>query len=399
MAAPIESCCRYTVCGPAVEVCFNSQDSDPPAAVSYNPNYSPSVSYSPLAHTTSLQSRSYNRYDSYSVHDSVPAPYDEMDYPAYVGVSYNPNYSTQVCYSHSVPTSRQTLQPNIYAISIRKDFCSQHEFSQEERIVKVFQQMIGSDVRLTDAYFHACFKDLEIIVFIHGANTTNTVVYKHLRSIAKAAKKYDVVIGYLYPSHTTGCYGAGRRAAACTGERRFSPFLNKLLTVAKNVDIAAHSMGVHMTFNALENKRTKSGVRHFFAFGGAESAEVLVKCQPNGVIPCTRYPGALRKVDKMINFFSSNDWALLGHEFYMSEKSLGRSNAPASRMPHNIQQIDATSFVGGHSDYLEEDQLLALLDTEKLDESNEICHKLKHDGSSQSIDCEKMSQPGACAVL
>ncbi len=201
------------------------------------------------------------------------------------------------------------------------------------------------------------FKDKRVLVLVHGYDNTPQealahyrLVYDHLVGLVNSEGKnyYEVVIGYLWPGYddTLDYYAAKKHAEELATRTRSHLVL--LSSVAAKVDILAHSMGNRLVFKALSYPSkpfTRKLVQKFFSLAPAIDDDDIEKKH--------RYSLAMQNCESLYVFYSRQDEVL---EFLYTtaerKEALGFEGIQDLRqLPKNVQLVDCSEIVGGHSQY------------------------------------------------
>ncbi len=194
-----------------------------------------------------------------------------------------------------------------------------------------------------------------VLLLVHGYNSTSDGALDHYQTIQKNLDPfdlYDTMIGYFWP----GCDLGLEYYAAEKNTQKLAPrmhaYLETLSDTAAHLDVLAHSMGNRLILEALQlsNKPTPI-VRNFYSLAAAVKDKDIEMGHPF-------YQAALQSRNLFI-FHSDRD-DVLKYDFLVAERSeaLGYGGLDkASKEPKNIQFVDCTQFVNGHSGYFEKDAM------------------------------------------
>lgn len=204
------------------------------------------------------------------------------------------------------------------------------------------------------------FSDYEgkrVLMLIHGFNneagsalTTYQQVHEQFSRLMdpSGGELYDIVIGYLWPGDNERLeyFTAKKNAEALS--RRMNASLGQLTLQAARVDLFAHSMGNRLIFEALkrfpENPMNRP-IHNFYSLAPAVDNESLEKGED--------YYPSTKQCENIFVFHSERD-DVLKYLYVAAEwdLALGFKGEECSRhVPKNVQFIDCTAFVGGHSEY------------------------------------------------
>lgn len=222
------------------------------------------------------------------------------------------------------------------------------EFWDSDKIGKETEAIVNGEQIPAD---FSSFAGQRVLLLVHGYNNDADEALATYRTIQKnidGMNLYDAVIGYLWP----GCdekleYFYAEKNAAELASRAKSHIQN-LSQSATHLDILAHSMGNRLMLEALQNASSEKGkklVRNFYSLAPAVKDNSIEINQP--------FFRSVEQCEKMFVFHSNRD-GVLKIAFFLAERSeaLGYKGADnPAKAPENVQFIDCTEFVDGHSDY------------------------------------------------
>lgn len=193
------------------------------------------------------------------------------------------------------------------------------------------------------------FKGKRVLLLVHGYNNTaeeTLATYSQVNQ--RIAPLYDAVIGYLWP----GCdniweyFSAEKNADELT--LRMRSHLSTLSFFSGTLDVLAHSMGNRLVLSALDylsDRAPKKTIQNFYSLAAAVDDESIEKRQ--------KYYYSTQHCENMYVFHSGRDEVL--KIFYLlaeRDSALGSKGVEDLKLtPKNIQFIDCTALVGGHSEY------------------------------------------------
>jgi esterase/lipase superfamily enzyme len=200
-------------------------------------------------------------------------------------------------------------------------------------------------------------KDKKVLLVVHGFNNTAVEAMKTYRSIADhfaplkdadGKPLYDIVVGYLWPGYQNKLDYYAARKHAFELKDKMKSHLDFLSSIAAKVDVLAHSMGNRLIFEALNfpcKAGTKKLVKNLYSIAAAVNQESLEKKH--------KYSHASKNCEDIFVFHSKQDEVL---EFLYAiaewDKALGFDGVEnLKKLPQNVQLIDCTTFVTGHSQY------------------------------------------------
>ncbi|MBS4168631.1 alpha/beta hydrolase [Parachlamydia sp. AcF125] len=289
-----------------------------------------------------------------SLHESYPYPDSDSD--------------SEEGISKLFPISDSPPEHARYLISDRANFENRYEFSPVVQIMQIFigftnikgqvpscskQEYLIKNVCEYENFDLRSFSDCRVLILIHGFTVDYQGALEMLWKVsAKAKKCYDVIIGYLYPAcakvyEYTQAEKNGLRAA----EQRLPPILSSIRSVAKQVDIAAHSLGTVVAMHAL-NQSDSPRIDNLFLLGGAIEETSIFECDDRG---CTTLKQALFKAKKIYVFYSCKDKVLPWRRLVDPSQPLGILDKAVQQYPiaKNVCLIDATPVVKGHRAYFD----------------------------------------------
>jgi len=200
-------------------------------------------------------------------------------------------------------------------------------------------------------------KDKKILLVVHGFNNSANEAMQTYRSVTEhiAALRgangdafYDVVIGYLWPGYQNKLDYYAAKKHACELKEKMEAHLRFLSSIAAKVDVMAHSMGNRLVFEALNFPRKndeKKLVQNFYSLAAAVNNESIEKKH--------KYFHSSKNCEDIFVFHSKQDEVL---EFLYTiaewDRALGFEGVEnLKKLPKNVQLIDCTTFVTGHSQY------------------------------------------------
>lgn len=244
-----------------------------------------------------------------------------------------------------------------YLISDRKNFSNPNEFSNFPWIAEASPNLCFIPKEFD---FDASFANRKVLVLLHGFTASKEEVEETLHGVAEKVKDvYDTVIAYLYPACTSPLqYDQARANAFAAARLKLPAILRTIAETAKCVDIAAHSMGVFLAMNALNQPKSPK-IGSLFLLGGADKQEIILNCDQKH---CSPYKKALEKAQDIYVLFSCRDEILPWHSFLKVERTIGRpGQLSQSDIGENVRMIDTSSIVKSHSGYLYNDVVINFL--------------------------------------
>lgn len=200
----------------------------------------------------------------------------------------------------------------------------------------------------------ASFDDLKnqrVLLLVHGYNSTGQGALDHYRTIQKNLdffNLYDTFIGYFWPGCDAGYEYFKAEKNTDNLAPRLQDHLQTLSQVASSFDVMAHSMGNRLILEALvPATQTQPIVRNFYSLAAAVKDKDIEMGHPF-------YLSALQCQNVFILHSDHDD--VLKYDFFLAEhaEALGYAGLDkASKEPKNVQFIDCTEFVDGHSGYFD----------------------------------------------
>ena len=188
----------------------------------------------------------------------------------------------------------------------------------------------------------------KILLLVHGYNTDAKEALATYRLInLHVSYLYDLVIGYLWPGYDDSWeYFEAKHNVPALAEKMRS-HLECLSASTVRMDVLAHSMGNRLMLEALRYipSQKKKIVQNYYSLAAAVDDESLENQE--------KYYPSTQNCEKMFVFYSKRDDTLKW--FYTlaeQDRALGYEGAEDSdKLPPNVQLINCTSFIGGHSQY------------------------------------------------
>ena len=234
---------------------------------------------------------------------------------------------------------------NMYMVSCRREFWSANDFSTADEIRHLDLTGNGQAPPVTPATFLAAMAGKRVTVLVHGYNNEQQDVLDSYRTIdeqmrllgflGRANAPYDALIGFAWPGGASGVSFPFARGRAEDAAPRLRQLLASLQGSGAIVDINSHSLGAHVTFEALRDA-TANVVRYAWNFASAVDNESVEKGE--------RYYSAAQRCQKFYVFHSKNDpvlrvWYRIG-DFFDFDTALGYSGPedPRAIMDHSTQR-------------------------------------------------------------
>lgn len=276
---------------------------------------------------------------------------------------------------------------NMYMVSCRREFWSATDFSTADEIRHLDLDGSGQAASVQPATFLAAMAGKRVTVLVHGYNNEQRDVLDSYRTIdeqmrllgflGRATAPYDALVGFAWPGGASGVSFPFARARAEDAAPRLRQLLASLQGSGAIVDINSHSLGAHVTFEALRDA-SANVVRYAWNFASAVDNESVEKGE--------RYFSACQRCQKFYVFHSKNDpvlrvWYRVG-DFFDFDTALGYSGPedPRAIMDHskNVTVINCKEVVASHGGYRSAGQVWSFMQRE-----------LAAPGSEQFVTLEK----------
>lgn len=217
-------------------------------------------------------------------------------------------------------------------------------FWSEDNIGRMTQMMVG------DQYVPVDFQQLagkRVLLLVHGFNNSASeaqATYREIFSYLDGFDLYDAVIGYFWPGYGNPLAYYFAKDNAEKLSPRMTTNLNALAAHAEKVDVMAHSMGNLIMLRAL-SKTSTLPVQNFYSLAAAVDDDSIEKRHS--------YYSATQQCKDLYVFHSDQDDALkIAFQIAEFDQALGEDESiDLPKIPKNVQFIDCTSFVDGHSGY------------------------------------------------
>lgn len=247
----------------------------------------------------------------------------------------------------------------MFIVSCRKDFWSPTEFSPSDEIHDIDLDD-GSGPIIDPAAFLNALAGKRVTVLVHGYNNERLDVLSSYKSIDVQMRAlgflggpqapYDALVGFAWPGGALGVSFLFARERAGETAPRFLLLLDALQSAGVTIDLNSHSLGAHVTFEAL--RATGPGlVRNAWNFASAVDNESIEQGE--------RYYGASQRCARFYVFHSRNDpvlrvWYRIG-DFFDFDTALGYSGPedPRAIMDNspNVRVINCKDIVASHGGY------------------------------------------------
>lgn len=206
----------------------------------------------------------------------------------------------------------------------------------------------------------SALKGKSVVVLFHGYdNEKPDVLARYFKIKENLGTLYDAVIGYRMPlcDETLEYWkaeGNANNIAPCVGK-----YLAEVASIAKSVDVIAHSMGNRVVLKALQTEpalqEQSSLINRIFCFAPAIDNESVEKGE--------MFRPSERRCREVVVFYSKNDTVLQRlYPLAKLDRALGYSGAEHPyRLPSNVQQVDCTDVVSGHSAYFDAESVFQFI--------------------------------------
>ena len=262
---------------------------------------------------------------------------------------------------------------NMYMVSCRREFWSATDFSQTDEIRHLDLNGNGQAPPVAPATFLAAMAGKRVTVLVHGYNNEQRDVLNSYRTIDEqmrllgflgpANAPYDALVGFAWPGGASGVSFPFARARAEDAAPRLRQLLAALQGCGAIVDVNSHSLGAHVTFEALRDAAANV-VRYAWNFASAVDNESVEKGE--------RYYSASQRCQKFYVFHSKNDpvlrvWYRVG-DFFDFDTALGYSGPedPRTIMDHsgNVTVVNCKEVVSSHGGYRSAGQVWSFMQRE-----------------------------------
>lgn len=262
---------------------------------------------------------------------------------------------------------------SMYMVSCRREFWSATEFSTADEIRELDLNGNGQAASVAPATFLQTVAGKRVTILIHGYNNEQRDVLDSYRTIdeqmrllgflGRASSPYDALIGFAWPGGATGVSFPFARARAEDAAPRLRQLLASLQGAGVTIDLNSHSLGAHVTFEALRDA-SPNIVRNAWNFASAVDNESVEKGE--------RYFSAVERCERFYVFHSKNDpvlrvWYRVG-DFFDFDTALGYSGPedPRSVMDNsaNLTVINCKDVVSSHGGYRSAGQVWSFMQRE-----------------------------------
>lgn len=248
-------------------------------------------------------------------------------------------------------------------VSCRRDFTSDHRFSERNIVREYSGTIAGPSVELTSDELAARAEGKHVVVLVHGyrnpIKTVDTAYRQVVKTLADRGlltgpedglqEQYGLAIGFAWPGFRTRVLGF---VAARPSANRAGGYLRDLLEVlrrtARTTDVQTHSLGARVALQGLSTQDTL-WVDNLMMTAPAVDNECL---EPN-----EEFHEALASCARVFVYHSRNDAVLKVYSAIAADRALGAKgpeNKPVilDECP-NVYVVDC-AVVKHHSDYRKE---------------------------------------------
>lgn len=262
---------------------------------------------------------------------------------------------------------------SMYMVSCRREFWSANDFAATDEIRNLDLNGNGQAAAVPPATFLAEMAGKRVTVLVHGYNNEQNDVMESYGTIDQQMRllgflgrpnsPYDALIGFAWPGGASGVSFPFARGRAGEAAPRLRQLLASLQGAGVIVDINSHSLGAHVTFEALRDAST-SVVRNAWNFASAVDNESVEQGE--------RYFAASQRCQKFYVFHSKNDpvlrvWYRVG-DFFDFDTALGYSGPEDPRAimdaSQNVTVINCKDVVSSHGGYRSAGQVWSFMQRE-----------------------------------
>ena len=261
---------------------------------------------------------------------------------------------------------------SMFMVSCRKDFWSATEFSTGVEVRRI-DLTTGTGKVVPSSDFLAELAGRRVTVLVHGYNNEELDVIKSYATIDTQMRllgfldgrtaAYEALVGFAWPGGAAGVSFPFARQRATEAAPRFARLLADLRSARATIDLNTHSLGAHVTFEALRDGAPHL-VRNAWNFASAVDNESVEFDE--------RYYQASRHCQRFFIFHSKNDpvlrvWYRIG-DLFDFDTALGYSGpedaaAIIKHSPH-VRVINCKEVVQSHGGYRASGQVWAYMSRE-----------------------------------
>ncbi len=288
------------------------------------------------------------------------------------------------------------LASNLLVMSDCENFCNPDKISPQTAVMLDSTQLeLPIDLKQ--------FEGKKVLIAVHGFNnsyeramSTYHIISDHVAALQddEGNRLYDIVVGYLWPGydHSLEYYAAKTHAKQL--RERMRVHLQRISQVASQLDILAHSMGNRLIFEALNftpRQPQKNLVENFYALAPAIDDEMIEYKN--------KYFRSTQNCHDLYVFYSKQD-DVLKFLYHLAEcdEALGEEGVGnLKKLPKNVQMIDCTAFVDGHSHYFEAPALYEFIQHEVIFRKSPLglakTIQVKAGGEAEAIQTDRSKEP------
>jgi esterase/lipase superfamily enzyme len=261
----------------------------------------------------------------------------------------------------------------MHMVSCRREFWSATDFSTADEIRELDLAGNGQAPAVPPAVFLAAMAGKRVTVLVHGYNNEQRDVLDSYRTIdeqmrllgflGRTGSPYDALVGFAWPGGASGVSFPFARGRADEAAPRLRQLLAALQGSSAIVDVNSHSLGAHVTFEALRDA-SPSVIRNAWNFASAVDNESVERGE--------RYFDSTQRCQRFYVFHSKNDpvlrvWYRIG-DFFDFDTALGYSGPedPRAIMDHsaNVTVINCKDVVSSHGGYRSSGQIWSFMQQE-----------------------------------
>jgi esterase/lipase superfamily enzyme len=276
------------------------------------------------------------------------------------------------------------LAANFLVMSDRSQFWDADKISNQTKVIEA-----GKEANVNFAEFIG----KRVLLLVHGFNNSSEDAmntYNQINKNLSSFNLYDTVIGYLWPGYGNRLeyFSAEKNAKALADRMRLH--LNLLSFFATEVDLLAHSMGNRLVLEALESdshQQNRKLIDNFYSLAPAVDDDSIEQNHT--------YYHSTEQCKKIFVFHSACDDVLkILYVIAEENKALGsQGDGNPKLMPKNVQFVDCSDFVHGHSDYFTVPSLYAFIKNQQTHKIPSLPNvKLLADGLTSPINAAVLSK-------
>lgn len=250
-------------------------------------------------------------------------------------------------------------------VSCRRDFTSDHRFSEQNVVREYHGTIAGSFEELTSDELAARAEGQHVVILVHGYRNPIKTVDTAYRQVAKMLverglltgpdrglqEQYGLAIGFAWPGFRTRVLGfVAARPSASRAGGYLRDLLDVLRRTARTIDVQTHSLGARVALQALSTQDTL-WVDNLMMTAPAVDNECL---EPN-----QEFHEALDSCARLFVYHSRNDDVLKAYSVIAADRALGAKGPQHKQVIldecPNVYVVDR-AVVKRHSDYRREER-------------------------------------------